>query len=301
MAARARVHEIASSFGVDSKTALRMLKEDGEYVKGPSSSIVKAVELRLIARLVAKGHVRQADGVVLEPTAKAELTPAIRTSPRPTPGPPGTVWTATESFVAYRNPTPPTVEPRVARTVSAPRATQPTRPPRLTVEEQQAAHKADLLERERQASIEAAKRAGEGMRKVHHPADPAESQRQEDLAAMNAALSVIREEQLAARAEVVPARRQKAIAAEQAATAERESRRAKNPRPPRVFDEEETRRAARRAVVSRSERDWQSYGLTKQERLRWETAGLRPDQAHIPAMCRAFGRPDWRIQPNHPG
>ena len=56
MAARARVHEIASSFGVDSKTALRMLKEDAEYVKGPSSSIVKAVELRLIARLVVLGH-----------------------------------------------------------------------------------------------------------------------------------------------------------------------------------------------------------------------------------------------------
>ena len=148
MAARARVHEIASSFGVDSKTALRMLKEDGEYVKGPSSSIVKAVELRLIARLVAEGHVRQVDGVALEPASEAELPPAILASPRPTPGPPGTVWTATEPFVAYRNPTPPpTVEPRVARTVSAPRVTQPTRPPRLTVEEQQAAHKADLLER----------------------------------------------------------------------------------------------------------------------------------------------------------
>jgi hypothetical protein len=302
MAARARVHEIANSFGIDSKTALRMLKEDGEYVKGPSSSIVKAVELRLIARLVAEGHVRQADGVVLEPTSKSEPTQAIPASPRPTPGPPGTVWTATEPFVAYRDPTPPpTVEPRVASANKAPRV---TRAPRLTREEQQAAHKADLLERERQAlisSIEAGKRTEASRRKVHHPADPAASQRQEELVATDVALSVLRAKQLAARAEVVAARRRATIAAEQAATADRESMRANNPRPPRVFDEEKTRRAARRAVVSRSERDWQSYGFTKQERAKWETAGLRPDQAHIPAMCRAFGRPDWRIEPNHLG
>lgn len=303
MAARARVHEVANSFGVDSKTALRMLKEDGEYVKGPSSSIVKAVELRLIARLVAEGHVRQVDGVVLEPTSKSEVTRAIPTSPRPTPGPPGTVWTATEPFVAYRNPTPPpTVEPRVASVARAPRVTPA---PRLTREEQQAAHKADLLERERQALIEAGKRAEDARQKVRHPADAAVSQRQDELVAMNAALSVIRKEQLA-RAEVIAARGRVTTAAERtatraaqtAATADRLSKRA-DPRPLRAFDENETRRAARRAVVSRSETDWQSYGLTKQKRVEWETAGLRADQAHIPAMCRAFGRPGWRIEPGH--
>jgi len=298
MTARARVHEIAKSFGVDSKTALSMLRVDGEYVKGPSSSIVKAVELRLIARLVAEGHVRQVDDVVLDPASKSELTRAIPASPRPTPGPPGTIWTATESFVAYRNPTPPPiVEPRVASADRAPRVTRVTR---LTQEEQQAAHKADLLKREGQALIEASKRAENARQMVRHPADAAVSQRQDGLVAMNAALSVIRTEQLA-RAEGIAARGRATTAAERAATADRESKRAKNPRPPRVFDEEETRRAARRAVVSRRERDWQSYGFTKQERVKWETAGLRPDQAHIPAMCRAFGRPDWRIEPNHLG
>jgi len=36
VAAKPRVHEIASELGVDSKIALEKLKEMGEYVKGPS-------------------------------------------------------------------------------------------------------------------------------------------------------------------------------------------------------------------------------------------------------------------------
>ena len=39
MAAKPRVHEIASELGVDSKVALEKLKELGEYVKRPSSTI----------------------------------------------------------------------------------------------------------------------------------------------------------------------------------------------------------------------------------------------------------------------
>ena len=49
MAAKPRVHEIASELGVDSKVALEKLKEMGEYVKGPSSSIEPPVARRLRA------------------------------------------------------------------------------------------------------------------------------------------------------------------------------------------------------------------------------------------------------------
>ena len=57
MAAKPKVHEIASAFGLDSKIALRMLKDDGEFVKGPSSSVEPAVARRLRALLTAEGHV----------------------------------------------------------------------------------------------------------------------------------------------------------------------------------------------------------------------------------------------------
>ncbi|WP_314102175.1 translation initiation factor IF-2 N-terminal domain-containing protein, partial [uncultured Frigoribacterium sp.] len=45
--AKPRVHEIASELGIDSKTALEKLKEMGEFVKGPSSSVEPPVARKL--------------------------------------------------------------------------------------------------------------------------------------------------------------------------------------------------------------------------------------------------------------
>ncbi|TFB90781.1 translation initiation factor IF-2 [Cryobacterium algoricola] len=53
MAAKPRVHEIASELNVDSKVALAKLKEMGEFVKGPSSSVEPPVARRLRAALLA--------------------------------------------------------------------------------------------------------------------------------------------------------------------------------------------------------------------------------------------------------
>ncbi len=55
MAAKPRVHEVAAELGIDSKVALDKLKEMGEYVKGPSSSIEPPVARRLKAALEAAG------------------------------------------------------------------------------------------------------------------------------------------------------------------------------------------------------------------------------------------------------
>ncbi|GAA1442479.1 translation initiation factor IF-2 [Leifsonia poae] len=55
MAAKPRVHEVASELGVDSKVALAKLKEMGEFVKGPSSSIEPPVARKLRAALEAEG------------------------------------------------------------------------------------------------------------------------------------------------------------------------------------------------------------------------------------------------------
>ncbi|WP_066519395.1 translation initiation factor IF-2 [Curtobacterium ammoniigenes] len=72
--AKPRVHEIASELGVDSKTALEKLKELGEFVKGPSSSIEPPVARKLRAALEASGAAKAA------PTKTAS---APKASPRP--------------------------------------------------------------------------------------------------------------------------------------------------------------------------------------------------------------------------
>ena len=63
MAAKPRVHEIASELGVDSKVALAKLKELGEFVKSPSSTIEPPVARKLRAALEAdrgKGNAHRA-------------------------------------------------------------------------------------------------------------------------------------------------------------------------------------------------------------------------------------------------
>jgi translation initiation factor IF-2 len=55
VAVKPRVHEVAAELGIDSKVALDKLKEMGEYVKGPSSSIEPPVARRLKAALEADG------------------------------------------------------------------------------------------------------------------------------------------------------------------------------------------------------------------------------------------------------
>ena len=47
MPGKARVHELAKEFGVDSKTVLATLKEQGEFVKSASSTVKAPVARRL--------------------------------------------------------------------------------------------------------------------------------------------------------------------------------------------------------------------------------------------------------------
>ncbi|HEY8281497.1 MAG TPA: translation initiation factor IF-2 [Leifsonia sp.] len=95
MAAKPRVHEVASELGVDSKVALAKLKEMGEFVKGPSSSIEPPVARKLRAALEAEGFTAgkaaaapaseqkaQAPG----PAASRPSAPAAATAPSAAPG-----------------------------------------------------------------------------------------------------------------------------------------------------------------------------------------------------------------------
>nr|WP_218857209.1 translation initiation factor IF-2 [Leifsonia soli] len=77
VAAKPRVHEVASELGVDSKVALAKLKEMGEFVKGPSSSIEPPVARKLRAALEAEGAKPTAE----KATAAAPKAPSQ--APRP--------------------------------------------------------------------------------------------------------------------------------------------------------------------------------------------------------------------------
>jgi translation initiation factor IF-2 len=117
VAAKPRVHEIASELGVDSKVALAKLKEMGEFVKGPSSSVEPPVARRLRAAL-------EADGVSTAAAAPAKVAvPAAKpqTSAKPGGARPGPVQPA------------PAAAPPVEATDAAPVPAAP-----LTVAERQA-------------------------------------------------------------------------------------------------------------------------------------------------------------------
>src|SRR3954451_20772543 len=76
--AKPRVHEIAAELGIESKQALEKLKEMGEFVKGPSSSIEPPVARKLKAALEAEG--------ITAPVKAPE--PAKAPAPRPAPAAP---------------------------------------------------------------------------------------------------------------------------------------------------------------------------------------------------------------------
>ncbi|TDL44326.1 translation initiation factor IF-2 [Microbacterium oleivorans] len=84
------MHEIASELGVDSKVALAKLKELGEFVKSPSSTIEPPVARKLRAALEAEG-VKAPAAAPAKPAAKAPAsgaTPGPRPSaPKPAPAP----------------------------------------------------------------------------------------------------------------------------------------------------------------------------------------------------------------------
>lgn len=83
MAAKPRVHEIASELGIDSKAALQKLKEMGEFVKSPSSTIQPAVARRLRVALETGFIPPRASSA----PRKAEPSPLPARKPKP-PRPP---------------------------------------------------------------------------------------------------------------------------------------------------------------------------------------------------------------------
>ena len=95
MAGKPRVHEIAAELGVDSKVALAKLKELGEFVKSPSSTIEPPVARKLRAAIDADPSLKAsaepaaaAKPAAAKPAAaKSGPTPGPKPGPKPAPAP----------------------------------------------------------------------------------------------------------------------------------------------------------------------------------------------------------------------
>src|SRR3954470_13542704 len=89
---KARVHELAKEFGVDSKTVLAKLKEQGEFVKSASSTVEAPVARRLPDALGATGAHGSGNGsgnasaAPARPAARA-AAPAPAAPPAAAPAP----------------------------------------------------------------------------------------------------------------------------------------------------------------------------------------------------------------------
>ncbi len=77
MAGKPRVHEIAAELGIDSKRTLEKLKEIGEFVKGPSSTVEPPVARKLKAAFAEEGV------VPVPKEEKKEEKPAPKAAPKP--------------------------------------------------------------------------------------------------------------------------------------------------------------------------------------------------------------------------
>nr|WP_206705938.1 translation initiation factor IF-2 [Microbacterium ginsengiterrae] len=86
VASKPRVHEIAAELGVDSKVALAKLKELGEFVKSPSSTVEPPVARKLRAAIEADGAIA-AKAPEKQEKKPASATPAAPAPKAPVPGP----------------------------------------------------------------------------------------------------------------------------------------------------------------------------------------------------------------------
>jgi translation initiation factor IF-2 len=127
VAAKPRVHEIAAELGVDSKIALDKLKEMGEYVKGPSSSIEPPVARRLKAALEAAG-VKPAAAAPSAPKPPVKAAAPRPAAPRPpvSEAPPVVEEAPVAAEPVVQTPAPLTVAERQAQAEAAAAAAKAT-------------------------------------------------------------------------------------------------------------------------------------------------------------------------------
>lgn len=81
---RPRVHEIAKEYGTDAKTAIGVLKELEEFVKGPSSTLQFPVARKLRIALEERGYQRVSSDELAPPSLPLLDSPSPRPKPKST-------------------------------------------------------------------------------------------------------------------------------------------------------------------------------------------------------------------------
>ncbi|TRW45137.1 translation initiation factor IF-2 N-terminal domain-containing protein, partial [Georgenia yuyongxinii] len=110
--AKVRVHELAKELGVDSKTVLAKLREQGEFVKSASSTIEAPVIRRLREAFPAKAAEEPASksgAPAAKPTSKAAPTPGPAKPETPAPAAPAPAAPAAAAPAAEAAPAAPAV------------------------------------------------------------------------------------------------------------------------------------------------------------------------------------------------
>ncbi|WP_314646888.1 translation initiation factor IF-2 [uncultured Microbacterium sp.] len=132
MAGKPRVHEIAAELGVDSKVALAKLKELGEFVKSPSSTVEPPVARKLRAAIEAdpslKGGAEAAPAAkpaAAKPAAKSGPTPGPKPGPKPAPAAPAAPAAEAPAAPAAEASAAPTPGPAAPAAPSAPTPAAP--------------------------------------------------------------------------------------------------------------------------------------------------------------------------------
>ncbi|MET4781866.1 translation initiation factor IF-2 [Glaciihabitans sp. UYNi722] len=121
--AKPRVHEIAAELGIDSKKALEKLKEMGEFVKGPSSSIEPPVARKLRAALEADGI--KAPEKAAAPAAPPRPAPIAEAPAAPAPAAPEAPVAAAPEVPAPAAPAAPAAAPSEGSGIPRPGAARP--------------------------------------------------------------------------------------------------------------------------------------------------------------------------------
>src|SRR5687768_1120145 len=124
---KARVHELAKEFGVDSKTVLAKLKEQGEFVKSASSTVEAPVARRIREAFATSGNGGTDTAAPARPgprrpsaAAAAPAAPAEPAAPVVPPAPVAPPAAATPAPAA--RPVGPTPGPRPAPRPAEPQA-----------------------------------------------------------------------------------------------------------------------------------------------------------------------------------
>src|SRR5688500_19687732 len=85
---KARVHELAKEFGVDSKTVLAKLKEQGEFVKSASSTVEAPVARRIREAFASAGNGGGSDSGAAAPPRPGPRRPSAAAAAPPGPAAP---------------------------------------------------------------------------------------------------------------------------------------------------------------------------------------------------------------------